>query len=88
VELTIMASLLGLLASLSAFAQEAAPMVDAAAAAAEAAAQPDAVTRRLHFLVGAYSAVWIVLAVYLWTISMRLRRLHQAVRRIKESQGA
>ncbi len=73
-----------LLASLSAFAQEAAPAVDAAAGAAG----PDAITRRLHFLVGAYSAVWIVLAVYLWTISMRLRRLHQAIRRLKDGPAA
>jgi len=81
----MMSPLVGLLASLSAYAQEAVP---AAAGAVEAVARPDAVTRRLHFLVLAYSAVWLVLAVYLWTISIRLRRLHQAIRRVKDSPGA
>ncbi len=51
------------------------------------AARPEIVERGLRFLNLAYTAVWIVLAVYLVSLSMRLRRLSLQVRRLKERIG-
>jgi CcmD family protein len=51
------------------------------------AARPEVVERGLRFLNLAYTAVWVVLAVYLLTLSMRLRRLALQVRRLKERAG-
>ncbi|MGH9749089.1 MAG: CcmD family protein [Candidatus Polarisedimenticolia bacterium] len=51
-----------------------------AGAAVEAAAN----ARRFRFLIGAYTAVWTILALYLLTLSVRLNRLSQQVRRLKE----
>ena len=51
------------------------------------AARPEIVERGLRFLNLAYTAVWVVLAVYLLSLSMRLRRLAQQVRRLKERAG-
>jgi CcmD family protein len=52
--------------------------------AAEAAARPEVVQRGMRFLMSAYSVVWLVLAAYLLTISIRLRRLGEQVRRLRE----
>ena len=48
------------------------------------ATRPEIVERGLRFLNYAYTAVWIVLAVYLLSLSVRLRRLVAQVRRLKE----
>jgi CcmD family protein len=50
-----------------------------------AAAQPAAVARGFRFLIAAYTTVWLVLAVYILSVSVRLRRLANQVRRLKES---
>jgi CcmD family protein len=55
--------------------------------AAEAAADPEANVRRFRFLIGAFVAVWTILAAYLLTLSVRLRRLSRQVRRLKERAG-
>jgi len=52
-----------------------------------AAADPGANARRFRFLIGAYVAVWTILAAYLFTLSVRLRRLSKQVRRLKERAG-
>ncbi len=51
------------------------------------AARPEIVERGLRFLNLAYTAVWVVLAAYLLSLSMRLRRLSMQVRRLKERAG-
>jgi CcmD family protein len=51
------------------------------------AARPEIVERGLRFLNLAYTAVWVVLSVYLLLLSIRLRRLSQQVRRLKERAG-
>lgn len=51
------------------------------------AARPEVVERGLRFLNLAYTAVWVVLAVYLLSLSIRLRRLSNQVRRLKERAG-
>jgi len=51
------------------------------------AARPEIVERGLRFLNLAYTAVWVVLAVYLLSLSVRLRRLSLLVRRLKERAG-
>jgi len=51
------------------------------------ATRPEIVERGLRFLNYAYSAVWIVLGVYLLSLSVRLRRLSVQVRRLKERPG-
>jgi CcmD family protein len=51
------------------------------------AADPEANARRFRFLVTAYVAVWTILAAYLFTLSVRLRRLSKQVRRLKERLG-
>lgn len=51
------------------------------------AARPEVVERGLRFLNLAYTAVWVVLAVYLLSLSVRLRRLSLQVRRLKERAG-
>ncbi len=48
------------------------------------ATRPEIVERGLRFLNYAYTAVWIVLAVYLVSLSVRLRRLSDQVRRLKQ----
>jgi CcmD family protein len=55
--------------------------------AAEAAARPEVVERGLRFLNLAYTAVWIVLAAYLFSLSVRLRRISLQVKRLKEKLG-
>jgi len=62
---------------------QAAAVPDAAAAALE----PSQVARGFRFLTAAYTVVWIVLAVYIMSLSVRLRRLSQQVRRLKERLG-
>jgi CcmD family protein len=59
----------------------------AAFAAENVAARPEVVERGLRFLNLAYTAVWVVLAVYLLSLSLRLRRLSAHVRRLKERAG-
>lgn len=59
----------------------------AAFAAENVAARPEVVERGLRFLNLAYTAVWVVLAVYLLSLSLRLRRLSAQVRRLKERAG-
>lgn len=51
------------------------------------AARPDVVERGLHFLGWAYTAVWVVLAVYIVSLSIRLRGLSRQVARLKERAG-
>ncbi len=51
------------------------------------AARPDVVERGLRFLNLAYTAVWVVLAVYLLSLSIRLRRLSRQIARLKERAG-
>ena len=56
-------------------------------AAETVAARPEIVERGLRFLNYAYTAVWVVLAVYLFSLSVRLRRLSRQVARLKERAG-
>ncbi len=51
------------------------------------AARPEVVERGLRFLNLAYTAVWVVLAVYLLSLSIRLRRLSRQIARLKERAG-
>jgi CcmD family protein len=54
-----------------------------------AAADPVAVSERgLRFLMGGYIAVWVILAAYILSLSVRLRRLARQVRRLKERLGS
>jgi len=74
-----------LLSGLLAAIQEAAPQ--ATFTAADAAARPEVVQRGFRFLTAAYSVVWVILAVYLLTLSIRQRRLAQQIRRLRERLG-
>lgn len=56
-------------------------------AAETAASDPEANARRFRFLIGAFVAVWMILSVYLLTLSVRLHRLSRQVRRLKERAG-
>jgi len=49
--------------------------------------RPEVVERGLFFLNVAYTTVWVVLAVYIATLSIRLRRLSRQVARLKERLG-
>ncbi len=69
-------------ASFTAFLQSA-PASEAAAAALG----PAQVARGFRFLTAAYTIIWVILAVYIMSLSMRLRRLSQQVRRLKERLG-
>jgi len=51
------------------------------------AARPEVVERGLRFLNLAYSAVWVVLAVYMLGLSVRLRRLSRQIARLRERAG-
>lgn len=51
------------------------------------AARPEVVERGLRFLNLAYTAVWVVLAVYLLSLSIRLHRLSRQVARLKKNAG-
>ncbi|HEU4400734.1 MAG TPA: CcmD family protein [Candidatus Polarisedimenticolia bacterium] len=51
------------------------------------AARPEVAARGFRYLIGAYSAVWTILALYLLTLSIRLRRLSNQVRRLRERAG-
>ena len=73
------------LAGLFAAIQETAPQT--AFSAAEAAARPEVVQRGMRFLTGAYSVVWVILAAYLLSLSIRQRRLAQQLRRLRERLG-
>jgi CcmD family protein len=73
-------------ALVAAFAQEAEPITRFTAETA--ASRPEIVARGFRFLIGAYTAVWTILAIYLLSISIRLRRLSQQVRRLKDRLGA
>lgn len=55
--------------------------------AAEAAARPEVVQRGMRFLTVAYNVVWVILAAYLLSLSIRQRRLAQQIRRIRERLG-
>jgi CcmD family protein len=55
--------------------------------AAEAAARPEVVQRGMRFLTGAYSVVWVILAAYLLSLSIRQRRLARQLRRLRERLG-
>ena len=65
--------------------QDASPGI--AMTAAEAVARPEAVQRGLRFLMAAYTVIWIVLALYLLSLSVRQRRLTQQLRRLRERVG-
>lgn len=69
--------------ALGALADQAVPVGGAASSAASA----DATARGLRFLAGAYTIVWVILAVYMMSLSIRLRRLARQVRRLKERLG-
>jgi CcmD family protein len=59
------------------------------ASMANAVADPAAITEPgLRFLMGGYTVVWVILAAYILTLSVRLRRLTRQVRRLKERLGA
>lgn len=51
------------------------------------AARPEIVERGLRFLNLAYTAVWVILSVYVLSLSIRLRRLSLQVKRLKERAG-
>lgn len=55
--------------------------------AANAALEPAQVERGFRFLTAAYTVVWVILAVYMMSLSVRLRRLSRQVRRLKERLG-
>ena len=74
-----------IVAALLAIAQEATPPT--AFSAAEAAARPEVVQRGLRFLTAAYSVVWVILAAYILSLSIRQRRMAQQIRRIRERLG-
>lgn len=57
-------------------------------AADTVAAQPAVAARGFRFLIGAYSAVWTILAAYLLSLSVRLRSLSRQVRRLKDPSGS
>ncbi len=50
-------------------------------------ARPEVVERGLFFLNLAYTTVWVVLALYIGTLSIRLRRLSRQVARLKDRAG-
>ena len=52
--------------------------------AAEAVMRPEVVQRSLRFLTFAYTVVWVILAGYLVILSLRLSRLVQQLRRLRE----
>ena len=61
--------------------------VEAATAVTSAGSRPDQAElarRGLRFLIGAYTVIWVILAAYMLTLSVRIRRLSQQVRRLKE----
>ena len=62
---------------------QAAAVPDAPAAALE----PAQVARGFRFLTAAYTVIWVILAIYIMSLSVRLRRLSQQVRRLKERLG-
>jgi len=64
------------------------PALNAAGASDTMASQPEFAARGFRFLVGAYSVIWFILAGYILSLSVRLRRLSQQVRRLKERDGA
>jgi CcmD family protein len=39
----------------------------------------------MHFLFAAYMAIWILLAVYLFSIHMREKKLREEVRRLRQT---
>ena len=51
------------------------------------AANPDKAARGFRFLIGAYTIVWTILAVYLFSISIRLRSLALQIRRLRDKLG-
>ena len=55
-----------------------------ASEATSAALESVQVARGFRFLTAAYTVIWVILAVYIMSLSMRLRRLSQQVRRLKE----
>ncbi len=79
--------ILSILSSISSLVALAAQEPAARFAAENVAARPEVVERGLRFLNLAYTAVWVVLAVYMLSLSLRLRRLSAQVRRLKERAG-
>jgi CcmD family protein len=51
------------------------------------AANPDKAARGFRFLIGAYTMVWTILAIYLLSLSIRLRSLSLQVRRLRDRLG-
>lgn len=51
------------------------------------AARPDQVTRGFHYLMAAYTAIWVILALYMLSLSIRIRRIAAQLRRLKERLG-
>ena len=73
------------LVTLLAFAQG--PLAAATGSALDPAAQAAVIERGLRFLMSAYTIVWVVLAVYMLSLSVRLRRMSRQVRRLRERFG-
>ena len=46
--------------------------------------QMEATARRFRFLIGAYTMIWVILAVYIMSLSTRLHRVSKQLRRLKE----
>jgi CcmD family protein len=80
-----LAALSSLLAALLASAQEGTS--SAGLGAETIAANPDRAARGFRFLIGAYTIVWTILAIYLFSLSIRLRSLSLQVRRLRDKLG-
>jgi len=44
-------------------------------------------TNKMAYLFAAYSAIWILLAIYLYSIQAREKKLREELRRLKELLG-
>ena len=63
------------------------PLAAATGAALDPAAQTAVIERGLRFLMSAYTIVWIILAIYMLSLSVRLRRVSSQIRRLRERFG-
>ncbi len=63
------------------------PLAAATGAALDPAAQAAMIERGLRFLMSAYTIVWVILAIYMLSLSVRLRRISSQIRRLRERFG-
>ncbi len=63
------------------------PLATATGSALDPSAQAAMIERGLRFLMSAYTIVWVILALYMVSLSVRLRRISSQVRRLKERFG-